>query len=67
MELEDYDEDDLPELNGPLKLEQVCCCQPTLPHDESIKFMLNGSEEAKNTVLFENRADGQMVLDADVN
>ena len=31
----------------------MCCCQPELPHDESEKFVLNGSEANKNQVVFE--------------
>lgn len=46
---------------------RVCCCKPILPHDESIKFILNGSEEAINRVLFKNRQQGQVVIDNDVN
>jgi transcriptional regulator with AAA-type ATPase domain len=51
----DFDDEEIPSFNGKV---QVCCCQPCLPHDESIKFILKGDNEAVKTVLFENRPEG---------
>ena len=60
----DFDNEDEYEFGGTVKM---CCCQPSIPHDESIKFVLNGSEEAQNCILFENRREGALMLEADVN
>eukprot|EP00347_Sterkiella_histriomuscorum_P024050 403332474 len=46
---------------------QVCCCQPDIPHDESIKFIINGNEDALDRPLFRNKKDGELIIDQDVN
>jgi hypothetical protein len=45
----------------------VCCCSPELTHDESIKFMLLGTDEAKNRVLFDLYGEGKVVIEDDVS
>lgn len=45
----------------------VCCCYPDIPHDESIKFMIIGTNEGMNTVLFPSRQEGDLILQSDVN
>lgn len=64
FDIEDPNPDSCPDKNGIVKL---CCCRHEIPHDESIKFILNGTEEAKDTILFENRHEGDCIIEADVN
>ena len=45
----------------------LCCCQPNIPHDESIKFVITGTDEAMDRPLFKNRKEGELMLDQDVN
>ncbi len=43
----------------------VCCCMPDEPHDESIKFMLIGSDQDKNTPIVKNLSNGELQIDAE--
>ena len=59
----DLDLEDLPSLDSKTNTVKVCCCQSDIPHDESIKFILTGDEIAMNTPLFNQKKEGDLILE----
>ena len=40
----------------------MCCCKSHLPHDETLKFMLLGDEEADKQIIFDNQQSREISL-----
>jgi len=45
---------------------RLCCCQPDCPHDETNKFVLIGTEEAKQRGIFLKKQKGKVTIDLDI-
>ncbi|CDW81385.1 UNKNOWN [Stylonychia lemnae] len=58
------DEFDSPQMGDKVKL---CCCHSDIPHDESIKFIINGQDEYLDKEFFQKRKDGVLQIEQDVN
>jgi len=41
---------------------KMCCCKSHLPHDETLKFMLFGDEEADKQIIFDNQQSREISL-----
>jgi hypothetical protein len=45
----------------------MCCCSHDEPHDETLKFLLKGEDDALDTPIIIDREEGDAIIEDDVN